>query len=165
MNINMSETTEDSTYCCEFCEYINEHSDVLKNKVLINRIHKCKVLDIFTETQYIEMYEIMKNNQIEAYDKYMEKIKMILSLGKREKTNIIRIVRRGKASNIQNITIIDFLYKKIQHKTKHFIFQNSIYIYIYHFSCKGFSHKTYNRKRVEELIVEEFMFSCKGFSQ
>ena len=53
----MSETTEVSTYCCKFCEYINEHRDVFKNKVLINRIHKCKIFDILTETQYIEMKE------------------------------------------------------------------------------------------------------------
>ena len=39
----------------------------------MNRIHKCKIVDSLTETRYIEMYEGMKNKQIEAYNKYMEK--------------------------------------------------------------------------------------------
>ena len=42
------------------------------NKVLMNRIHKSKIADILTETQYIDMYGRMKNKQIEAYNKYME---------------------------------------------------------------------------------------------
>ena len=29
--------------------------------MLKNRSHKCKVVDILTETQYIEMYDSMKN--------------------------------------------------------------------------------------------------------
>ena len=57
ININMSDTTGDNTDCCKFCEYINEHRDIFKNKVLINRIHKCKIVDILTEKQYIDMYD------------------------------------------------------------------------------------------------------------
>ena len=49
------------------------NTDGFKNKVLINRIHKCKIVDIVTETQYIEMYERMINKQIEAWNRYMEK--------------------------------------------------------------------------------------------
>jgi hypothetical protein len=41
----------------------------------MNRIHKCRNVDISTETQYIEMYERIKNKQIDAYNKYMEKQK------------------------------------------------------------------------------------------
>ena len=66
-------TTEDNKYGCKFCEYINEHRDIFKNKVLINRIHKCKIVDILTERQDIEMYERMKNKRIQAFKKYMEK--------------------------------------------------------------------------------------------
>ena len=50
----------------------------------MNRIHKCRIVDILSETQYIEMYERMRNKQIEAYNKYME-TKMILSLGIKKK--------------------------------------------------------------------------------
>ena len=81
ININMSGTTEDNTYCCKFCEYINERRDAFKNKVLINRIHKCKIVAVLAETQYIEIYGEIKNKQIEACNKYMEQIKMILGLG------------------------------------------------------------------------------------
>ena len=35
----------------------------------------CKIVDILTETQYIDMYERIKIKQIEAYSKYMEKHK------------------------------------------------------------------------------------------
>ena len=42
--MDLYETTEDSTFCCKFCEYINEHRDVFLNKVLVRRIHKCKIL-------------------------------------------------------------------------------------------------------------------------
>ena len=44
----------------------------LKTKVLINRIHKCKIVEILTEIQYIEMYERMKSKQIDSYNEYME---------------------------------------------------------------------------------------------
>ena len=83
----MSETTEASTYCCKFCEYIDEHRDVFKDKVLINRIHKCKILDILTETQYIEMYERMRNKQIEAYNKCVENKDNIEFRNRRQEIN------------------------------------------------------------------------------
>ena len=35
----------------------------------MNRIHKCKIVDILTETQYTEMYERMRNKQIKAYNR------------------------------------------------------------------------------------------------
>ena len=38
----------------------------------MNRIHKCRIVDTLTEIQYIEMYERMRNKQIETYCKYME---------------------------------------------------------------------------------------------
>ena len=59
---------------------VEEDKHIFKNTVLMNRIHKCRTVDILTETQYIEMYERMRNKQIEACNTYME-IKMILSLG------------------------------------------------------------------------------------
>ena len=68
--MDMSETTEDNTFCCKCFEYNNAHRDVFKNKVLINRIHTCKLVDILTETQYIDMCEGTKNKQ--SYSKYME---------------------------------------------------------------------------------------------
>ena len=68
----MSESTEDSTYCCIFCKCVEENKHIFKNKVLMSRIHKCRLVDILTETQYIAMYERMRNKQIEAYNKYMD---------------------------------------------------------------------------------------------
>ena len=68
----MSETTEDSTYCCIFCKCVEGRKHIFKNKVLMTRIHKCRIVDILTETQYIELYERMRNKQIEAYNKYVE---------------------------------------------------------------------------------------------
>ena len=53
----MSETTEGSTYCCNFCKCVEDNKRIFKNKVLMNRIHKSRLVDILTETQYIEMYE------------------------------------------------------------------------------------------------------------
>ena len=38
----------------------------------MNRTHKCRIVDILTEAQYIDMYERMRNTQIEAYNKSME---------------------------------------------------------------------------------------------
>ena len=38
----------------------------------MNRVHKCRTVDILTETQYIDMYERMRNKQIETYNKSME---------------------------------------------------------------------------------------------
>ena len=49
----------------------------------MNKIRKCKIVDILTETQYMEMYGRIEN-QNETYNKYMEKSKMILILGIRE---------------------------------------------------------------------------------
>ena len=71
----MSETTEDRKCCCNFCKCVEDNKHIFKHKVLMNRIHKCRIVDSLTETQYIEMYERMRNKQIEAYNKYMEKIK------------------------------------------------------------------------------------------
>ena len=73
MNINISETTEGSTNCCNYCKCVEENKHIFKNMVLVNRIHKCRIVDILTETQYIDMYERMRNKQIETYSKYMEK--------------------------------------------------------------------------------------------
>ena len=42
----------------------------IRNKVLMNRIHKCRSVDILTETLYIENYERMRSKQIETYNKY-----------------------------------------------------------------------------------------------
>ena len=57
INIDISKTTEDNTYCCIFCKCVEDNKHIFKNKVLISRIHKCKIVDILTETQYIAMYE------------------------------------------------------------------------------------------------------------
>jgi len=54
-----------------FCKCVEDNKHIFKNKVLMRRIHKCRIVDILTETQYIEMYERMRNKQIEAYNKYM----------------------------------------------------------------------------------------------
>ena len=51
----MLETTEDNTYCCNFCKGVEENKHIFKNNVLMNRIHKRRIVDIVTETQYIEM--------------------------------------------------------------------------------------------------------------
>ena len=107
----MSEAIEDITYC-KFCEYV-EHRDVLENNMLVNRIHTCKIVDISTETQYTNMYERTRNKQTEAYNEYMEKVKMILSLGIEEKKYIMIIIRNVKANNRQNIMISDLLYENI----------------------------------------------------
>ena len=66
----MSETTEDSTYCCSFCKCVEDNQHIFENKVLMNRIHKCRSVDILTETLYIENYERMRSKQIETYNKY-----------------------------------------------------------------------------------------------
>ena len=68
----MFETTAGSTYCCNFCKCVEEEKHIFKNKALMNRIQKCGIVDLLTETQCIEMYERMRNKQIEAYSKYME---------------------------------------------------------------------------------------------
>ena len=68
----MSDTTEDSTYCCIFCKCVEASKHIFKTKVLMNRIHKCRIVDILTETQYIEMYERMNNKQIETYNRNLE---------------------------------------------------------------------------------------------
>ena len=87
----MSETTENNTYCCSCCKCVEDNKHIFKNKVLMNRIHKCRIVNILTETQYIEMYERMRNKQIETY-KNIET--MILILRTREK-QIIDIIARG----------------------------------------------------------------------
>ena len=60
----MSKTTEGNKYCCIFCKCVEDIRHRFKNKVLINRIHKCK---------FVDMYGRSKIKQIEAYNKYMEK--------------------------------------------------------------------------------------------
>ena len=67
----MSQTTEDTTYC-NFCKCVEDNKHICKNKVLMNRFRKCRIVDILTETQYMEMYERMRHKQIETYDKYVE---------------------------------------------------------------------------------------------
>ena len=81
MNINMFGTTEDSAYCCIFCKCVEEDKRIFKNKVLMNRIHTCRIVDILTEARYIDMYERMNNKQLEAYTLHLEKVKVLLSLG------------------------------------------------------------------------------------
>ena len=49
--MNMSETTGYNTYCCNFCRCVEDNIHRVKSKALMNRIHKCKILDILTETQ------------------------------------------------------------------------------------------------------------------
>ena len=70
----MSETTESKSNC-NFCKCVEDDKHIFKNKVLMKRIHKCKIVDILTGTQYIEIYERMRNKQNETYNKYMDKIK------------------------------------------------------------------------------------------
>ena len=55
--IDMSETTDDDTYCNRFCGYINEHRDVFKNEVLVSRSHKCKIVDILTDTIFWNLWK------------------------------------------------------------------------------------------------------------
>ena len=69
----MSETTEGHAYCYNFCKCVEDNKHILKDKVLMNRIHKCRIVDILTETQHIDMYERERNKRIEAFNKYMEK--------------------------------------------------------------------------------------------
>ena len=71
----MSETTESKQYCCNFCKCVKDNKHRFKNKVLINRIHKCKFVDILLEAQYIEMYERIGLKQNQTYNRYMEKHK------------------------------------------------------------------------------------------
>ena len=65
----MSETTEDRKCNC-ICKCVEDNKHTFKNKVLMNRIHKCKIVDILTEAQYIEMYERMKLKHNETYNRY-----------------------------------------------------------------------------------------------
>ena len=80
----------------------------------MNRIHKCRVVDILTKTQYIDMYERMKNKQIEAYKKYMEKHEYDIDFKEKKKSvkqrvNIvsvrIKINYNRKQCNICTTTI------------------------------------------------------------
>ena len=54
--------------------------------MLINRVHKCRIVDILTETQYIEMYERMRKKQIQTYNKY-GKVKDDIDFYEQEKGN------------------------------------------------------------------------------
>ena len=69
----MSETIEDRKCSCIFCKCVEDSKHKFKNKVLMNRMHKCRIVDSLTETQYIELYERMINKQTETYNKYMGK--------------------------------------------------------------------------------------------
>ena len=62
----VSETKQGRECGYNFCKYVEDNKHMFENKVLVNRIHKC------------EMYERMRNKQIETYNNYMEKYKMIL---------------------------------------------------------------------------------------
>ena len=53
----MSESTESKKYRFNFCRCVEDNKHVFKNTVLINRIHKCKFVDILMEAEYVEMYE------------------------------------------------------------------------------------------------------------
>jgi len=55
IKIDMSKTTQDKTCCRTFCKCVDDNRHMFKNKVLIDRIHKCKIVDNLTETQYIEI--------------------------------------------------------------------------------------------------------------
>ena len=61
----MSKSTEGKTYCCNFGKGVEDNKQIFKNKMLINRIHKCKFVDILMKAQYIGMYERIecKHNQ------------------------------------------------------------------------------------------------------
>ena len=93
----MSKTIEDNTYIRNFCKCVEDNKHLFKDKVLINRTHKCKIRDILTETQYIEMYERIKNTQIEAYNKCMEKHKYDIDF--KNKRNQSKIVSYHKCKN------------------------------------------------------------------
>ena len=84
LSINMSETTKGRAYCCILCECVEGNKHRFENKVLMNRIHKCRIVDILTETQNIDMYERMRNQQIEANTNNMGNIDMVLILRTRE---------------------------------------------------------------------------------
>ena len=51
----------------------------------MNRIHKCRTVDDLTETQYIDMYERMRNKQIVTHLANIWKQKMILILRTKNK--------------------------------------------------------------------------------
>ena len=72
-NIDVSETTEGRAFWCNFWKRVKDNEHICKSKVLMNRIHKCRIVDISTETQYIEMYGRMRNKQIEEYNENTKK--------------------------------------------------------------------------------------------
>ena len=64
----MSETTEDCECCCNLCKGVEDNEQIFKDKVLMNRIHKCSIVDTLTETQDVnmyDMYERMRNKPAE----------------------------------------------------------------------------------------------------
>ena len=69
----MSESTYSKMCCCNFCKCVEDNKHIFENKVLINRIHKCKFVDIFMQAQCVDMYERIKLKQNRIYNKYMEK--------------------------------------------------------------------------------------------
>jgi len=116
MNIDMSKTTEGNTYCCMFCICVEDNKHIFKKKVLINRIHKCKIVDILTETQYIEMYERIKINQIEAYNKYMEKHKYDIGFKNKRKQSKRKSYHKCKNRNKLHQETVSYLYINYLHK-------------------------------------------------
>ena len=72
INVNMSETTEGRERCRIFCTCVEDNKHIFKDKVLMNRIHKCRIVDILTESQKNEIYERIRIKQSETYNKYME---------------------------------------------------------------------------------------------
>ena len=71
----MSETREERKCCCNVCECVEDNKHIFENKVLMNRIHKCKIVYISTEAQYIEMYDRMKKNRMKHITSIWTKIK------------------------------------------------------------------------------------------
>ena len=83
------------------CKCVEDNTHIFKNKVLVNRIHKCRIVDTLTKTQYIEMYERMKNKQIETYDKYMGKIKDDIDFKNKRKERHNKYYRKRMANKQQ----------------------------------------------------------------
>lgn len=60
---------------CRFCEYVNEHKDIFKNKVLTRKVHNIisKNPDIFKDyTTYEELYNEHLNNRNMKEKEYRE---------------------------------------------------------------------------------------------
>ena len=62
--MNMSETIEDRKCCCNFCKCVEDNTQISKHQALMDRMHKCKIVDILTERQYIDMCKRMINSKV-----------------------------------------------------------------------------------------------------